>query len=189
MARTSGLILLAVLLAACGDDPSPAPLDAAALDAGAPDASESDAGALDAGTPDAGEADAGALDAGPLDAGEPDAGESDAGALDAGPASLGVMTAAELHAALVAKDFLMTDVHIPRAGVIPGTDTSIPYTDVDGLAAYLGPDLDTRVVLTCRSDYMSGVAGAALVARGYRAVRHLQGGMNAWVAAGYTLDP
>ncbi len=184
MARTSGLILLAVLLSACGDDPSPAPLDAAALDAGALDASESDAGALDAGTPDAGESDAGALDAG-----APDAGGSDAGALDAGPASLGVMTAAELHAALVAKDFLMIDVHIPRAGVIPGTDTSIPYTDVDGLAAYLGPNLDTRVVLTCLSDHMSTTAGTALAARGYRAVRHLQGGMSAWVAAGYTLDP
>ena len=108
---------------------------------------------------------------------------------DAAVPALGVMSAAELHAALVAKDFVMIDVHVPPAGVIPGTDTRIAYTDIDAIAAYLGADLDTRVVLTCRSDRMSAEAGAALVARGYRAVRHLAGGMNAWVAAGYALDP
>lgn len=114
--------------------------------------------------------------------------EDTAGA-DAAVPALGVMSAAELHAALAAKDFVMIDVHVPPAGVIPGTDTRIAYTDVDALAAYLGADLDARVVLTCRSDHMSAEAGAALVARGYRAVRHLAGGMNAWVAAGYALDP
>lgn len=105
------------------------------------------------------------------------------------PAALGVVTVAELHAELAAKDFLLVDVHIPHAGVIPGTDASIPYTDPDAIAALVGAELDQPVVLTCLSGPMSVTAGDALVARGYRAVRWLQGGMNAWTAAGYPLDP
>lgn len=130
-----------------------------------------------------------ALDAGVTDAGPVDAGSPDAGASDAGPATLGFITATELHAALAAKDFLLIDVHTPREGVVPGTDTSIPFSNVNALAAYIGTDLDKKVVLTCKSSGMSDSAGSALAARGYRAVRHLQGGMNAWEAAGYTLDP
>ncbi len=130
------------------------------------------------------------------DAGEPDGG-ADAGpgtgatdgGLDAGPPTLGAVSAAALHAELAQKDFLLVDVHVPRAGVVPGTDQSIPYTDVDGLAAFVGPNLDERAVLTCLGGHMSDEAGRALASRGYRAVRQLTGGMNAWVAAGYTLDP
>ena len=103
-------------------------------------------------------------------------------------AGLGVVTPAELHELLTHKDFLLIDVHTPYAGTIPGTDISIPYDHVDDIAAYIGPDLEAKVILTCLGGSMSGSAGWALVARGYRAVRHLQGGMNAWVAAGYTLD-
>ena len=133
--------------------------------------------------------DAGVPDAGEPDSGVPDAGAPDAGASDAGQATLGLLTAVELHAALAAKDFLLIDVHTPRAGVVPGTDTSIPFSDVNALAAYIGADLDKKVVLTCLSGGMSDSAGKALIARGYRSVRHLQGGMTAWTAAGYTLDP
>lgn len=129
----------------------------------------------------------------PADGGAEAAASADAGADAAADAaaqpSLGVITAVELHAALANKDFLMIDVHIPRAGVVPGTDTSIPFNDVPALVQYIGPDVDKKVVLTCRSDAMSGSAGDALATRGYRNVRHLRGGMNAWTAAGYSLDP
>jgi rhodanese-related sulfurtransferase len=188
MARTIFALTLLLLLAACGDEPSATP-DLGALDAGPVDAGEADAGLADAGTVDAATDDAGTADAATDDAGGDDAGPADAGSSDAGAPTLGLITPTELHAALVTKDFLMIDVHIPYAGVVPGTDTSIAYTNVDGLVGYIGPNLDTRVVLTCYSGGMSSVAGAALVARGYRAVRHLQGGMAAWVAAGYTLTP
>ena len=104
-----------------------------------------------------------------------------------GAATLGSVTAAELHAELESKDFLLIDVHTPYARVIPGTDARIAYTDVDALAAYIGADLDRKAVLTCMSGYMSDVAGSALAARGYRAIRQLEGGMEAWTAAGYPL--
>jgi phage shock protein E len=89
---------------------------------------------------------------------------------------------------LAAKDFLMIDVHTPYEGTIPGTDARITYTDTAALATFIGSDLDKKVVLTCKSDYMSGVAGNALIKLGYRNISHLKGGMNAWTGAGYSLQ-
>ncbi|MFH2008505.1 MAG: rhodanese-like domain-containing protein [bacterium] len=102
---------------------------------------------------------------------------------------LGTITPAELNDALQAKDFLLINVHVPNAGEIPGTDTHIPYDDIEALVAYIGTDLDTPVVIYCLSDTMTLIAGPELVDRGYRDVRYLTGGMTAWTQAGYTLDP
>lgn len=110
---------------------------------------------------------------------------------DAG-ASLGVIGVAQLSEALSAdaggKDFLLINVHVPFEGDIPQTDKDLAYTDYDGLAAYIGSDLDRKVVVYCMTNYMSGIAGRALVARGYRAIRYLDGGMQAWTAAGHPLE-
>lgn len=108
---------------------------------------------------------------------------------DAGQAVLSNLTAAELNAALSAKDFLLVDVHIPAADHIAGTDARVAYHDTSALVALVGADLDRKVVLTCMSSAMSGQAGQALVRRGYRNVSHLVGGMDAWVAAGYPVVP
>ncbi len=105
------------------------------------------------------------------------------------PPELHAITPGELDAALADKDFLLINVHIPYEGEVPGTDTHIPYTDIDGLVDYIGPDLTTPVVIYCKSDYMTDIAGPELVTLGYRAITYLSGGMNAWVAAGFTLDP
>ena len=102
---------------------------------------------------------------------------------------LGTITPAELDTALQAKDFLLINVHIPHAGEVPGTDTHIPFDDIDALVAYIGTDLDTPVIIYCLSDGMTLIAGPELVARGYRDIRYLSGGMTAWTQAGYTLDP
>ena len=158
------LVFSAVLLLGCG-----APL--------APDGGV-DAGGLDAGHD--GGADAG-VDAG-LDAGTD-------GGVDAGVAVLHALSADELHTLLTNKNFLLIDVHTPAANHVPGTDVRIAYDDTAGLVAYIGADLDRKVVLTCVSGSMSGVAGAALVALGYRNIWHLTGGTSAWRAAGYPLVP
>jgi rhodanese-related sulfurtransferase len=93
----------------------------------------------------------------------------------------------ELHDALANKDFLLIDVHVPYEGTIPGTDTSIPYNQMDQLTAYIGSNLDTKVVLTCKAGGMSYSAGNALIALGYRNICELTGGMNAWTAQSYPL--
>jgi rhodanese-related sulfurtransferase len=94
---------------------------------------------------------------------------------------------------LIAKDLIATtdpiviNVHIPYEGDIPGTDTSIPYTDVDAIEDYLKHDHCADVLLVCRSDHMSQIAGDELVKRGYLRVRDLKGGFTAWQNAGYPL--
>ncbi len=85
-------------------------------------------------------------------------------ATDLAPATLGEMSPQQLHAALANKDFLLIDVHYPNAGSIPGTDARIAYNDIPALVAFIGPNLDTKVVLTCLSGRMSKQAGDALVA-------------------------
>ncbi len=86
------------------------------------------------------------------------------------------------------RDFLLINVHVPYAGDIPGTDADIAYTDTDGLVAAIGDQLDRTVVVYCRSGGMSAQASGDLVDLGYTGVYDLQGGMNAWEAAGYELE-
>ena len=132
----------------------------------------------------------GSADAGQAEAAKPvDSAIADAASLkaDLAPATLGELSPQQLHDMLATKDFKMIDVHYPNAGSIPGTDARIAYDDIPALVAYIGPDLDTKVVLTCLSGHMSLTAGNALVAKGYRNIYELTGGMNAWTSAGYTL--
>ena len=84
--------------------------------------------------------------------------------------------------------FLLINVHVPYAGQVPGTDTHISYQDLDGLAGYIGTDLETRVVVYCLTNFMALIAGEDLLARGYRAVYYLDGGMRGWEGAGFGLE-
>ncbi len=106
---------------------------------------------------------------------------------DLGPPTLGVVSVAELQTKLATKDFLLINVHVPYAGEIPKTDANLTYEDVDTIAAYIGEDLDREVVVYCLSNFMSKLAGNDLVARGYRGISYLDGGMGAWKAAGLEL--
>ena len=110
-------------------------------------------------------------------------------ATDLAPATLGEISPQQLQSDLANTDFLLIDVHTPNAGSIPGTDARIAYNDIPALVAFIGPNLDTKVVLTCLSGMMSKQAGGTLVAPpyGYRNVSELTGGMSAWTAAGYPL--
>ncbi len=190
------LALVLALCSACSsssDQPGPEASDAsveAALDAGS-DAVQAE---VDAAEPrDAAEDVADArLETG-VEAGdgnpqtEADAEQSD-GPSDGSPPQLGVISVPELAAALPDKDFLLINVHVPYAGEIPGTDANLTYTDVPAIESFIGPDLGTRVVVYCMSNYMSGIAGNALVADGYWAVRYLDGGLGAWEATGNPVE-
>ncbi len=97
------------------------------------------------------------------------------------------ITVAQLEAWLPNKDFTLVNVHIPFAGNIPQTDVSIPYNEIAQNVDKLPADKDAPIVLYCRSGAMSTAAAKTLVGLGYTNILELDGGMNAWVAAGNSL--
>jgi rhodanese-related sulfurtransferase len=96
------------------------------------------------------------------------------------------INAVELAQTLRDTELTLVNVHIPYAGDLPETDLSIPYNEI---AAHLDqlPELDAPVVVYCLSGGMSTAAAKELVSQGYTNIVELEGGMRAWVAAGYEL--
>ena len=118
-------------------------------------------------------------------------GEASSEAGCSGWTTLKRLSPAEVADLLATSDPIVINVHTPYAGDIPGTDTSIPYSNATGTAdafeSYLNHDHCADVILICLSGGMSQSAGNELVKRGYLRVRDLKDGMQAWEAAGYTL--
>lgn len=81
---------------------------------------------------------------------------------------------------------LLVNVHTPDEGSIPGTDAKIPYDKIADDPT-LPADRATPILLYCKTGRMSKVAADTLMAKGYRNVRFLDGGMDAWVASGRPL--
>ena len=88
--------------------------------------------------------------------------------------------------ALPMKNFTMVNVHIPYEGELPQTDLFIPFNEiVDNLDKL--PSKEAPILVYCRSGAMSTVAAKALAQAGYTQVYELDGGFNAWKAAGHEL--
>lgn len=97
-------------------------------------------------------------------------------------------TAGNLNTLLKNKDFILTNVHIPFAGNIAGTDLSIPYDQIEQNLSQLPSDKSAKIVLYCRSGHMSAIAAEKLVALGYTNIWNLKGGMADWEKAGYQIE-
>ncbi len=98
------------------------------------------------------------------------------------------VSAAELQQMLKQHDIAFVNVHTPFAGNIAGTDVSIPYDEISQKLSLLPPDKSYKIVLYCRSGHMSTIAAEALVKLGYTNIWTLDGGMQAWEAAGFPVD-
>lgn len=101
--------------------------------------------------------------------------------------SYGELSPDEFRRALATKDFMLINVHIPYEGGIAGTDAFIPYDRIGEDTTRLPTDRTAAIVLYCRTGRMSAEAATTLARLGYRNVRHLAGGMDAWQARGYPL--
>ena len=112
------------------------------------------------------------------------AGTADDGAPAPAPAPLITLTPEELAAKLAEGNVRLIDVRTDEEvaeGVIPGAE-HIPLDRFDPAA--LGPDDGREVVLYCRSDRRSGIAGEKLAEATGKPATHLEGGILAWEAAG-----
>ena len=86
------------------------------------------------------------------------------------------------------KDFIFINVHTPHEIDIPATDLFIPYDEMDQNLNRLPADKNAKIVLYCRSGYMSTIAAKQLVSLGYTHVLSLAGGMAAWQQAGMSVE-
>jgi rhodanese-related sulfurtransferase len=79
------------------------------------------------------------------------------------------------------KGFIPGSVHIPRIALEFAADPSTPWRD-DRL------DSSRRVVVHCALGLGSALATARLREMGYETVANLEGGYEAWVAAGHPIE-
>jgi phage shock protein E len=90
------------------------------------------------------------------------------------------------------KGFIMIDVRSPQehaSGVIPGTDMNIEFTQIKGRHREIGAKLDDHIVVYCQSGHRSNIAAETLADLGYKHVYNVTGSMEAWLEAGYPVEP
>ena len=90
------------------------------------------------------------------------------------------------------KGFFLIDVRSPQehvTGIIPGTDRNIEYREIRARHREIGAKLDDHIVVYCQSGRRSNIAAETLADLGYRHVYNVDGSVNAWIEAGYPVQP
>lgn len=104
------------------------------------------------------------------------------------------ITPEDLHRLLASHDDLaLFDVRLPldllaNSVVIPGAKRVAPE-EVMANPALIPRDRDTIVYCTCPSDKTSRVVLRRALARGFLRTKFLKGGLEAWQAKGYPVEP
>ncbi len=94
----------------------------------------------------------------------------------------------EFYRMIQEEDVFVIDVHVPRQKHIPGTDAWIPYDRIEEFVDRLPEDKNTKILVYCRSGYMSKIAASKLAEMGYRNIVNLDGGTVAWIREGLPMS-
>jgi len=86
------------------------------------------------------------------------------------------------------RDFVLLDVQSPEQSHLPGTDDFIPAQSLAEERWRLPPDPERTIVLYCRDGSLSASAAGLLAAAGFRRLRYLSGGIEAWEREGYPVE-
>ncbi len=89
------------------------------------------------------------------------------------------------------KGFILIDVRTPeehQEGFIPGTDFNIDYREMQQRYRDIEATVDDHIVVYCQSGHRSNIAANTLIELGYKHVYNVEGSMNAWQAAGYSIE-
>ena len=109
-----------------------------------------------------------------------------------------LLTVQQLHSGLSQtwsggdKGFVLVDVRSPEehvSGVIPGTDLNIEFREIQSRHREIGAHKEEHIVVYCQSGHRSNIAAEILADLGYRHVYNVAGSMNAWVEAGFPVEP
>ena len=90
------------------------------------------------------------------------------------------------------KGFFLIDVRSPEehaGGVIPGTDRNIEFSHMRARHREIGAQVNDHIVVYCQSGHRSNIAAETLADLGYKHVYNVSGSMNAWLEAGYSVQP
>jgi len=88
--------------------------------------------------------------------------------------------ASELVSMLEDKDFFLVDVCVTDDDSIEGSDALIPYDDIKSHLEKLPEDKDASIVVYCKGGVTSELASEELVELGYKNVKNLEGGIQAY---------
>ena len=104
------------------------------------------------------------------------------------PEYLKSINANELNSVMQNKDIFLVDVHTPKVAHIKGTDTFIPYNQVENFQSSLPADKDTPIYVYCVGGPMGVTAAKSLHDLGYTEIYNLTGGSIAWKNAGFAFE-
>ncbi len=108
------------------------------------------------------------------------------------PDGLQRLDAPTFKAALEKGDPLLLDVRTAEehaAARIKAPQTLIPVQALEARLGELKGDQARPILLYCRSGNRTRQAAAILLKAGFKDVRHLEGGIGAWKAKGYAIEP
>lgn len=98
------------------------------------------------------------------------------------------ISSAELNQVMQNENVFLVDVHTPKQKHIKGTDTFVPFNQIETYIDKFPQDKNTAIYLYCEGGPMGNTAAKALYKLGYKNIFNLEGGARAWRNKGLALE-